>query len=146
MTESQKKWGVGLGIIASIGFIGYFTKDKWMPFLFPDERNTESSSTTEVNNTTTPAPPASGMPTEEKPKILNVYSKYKGTGVSLSVAGTTTANPIVQGNKIRVTENQGENIGQFIKYVTIFAVPFVLFKESYSGRNALVAKTAVTVK
>lgn len=79
-------------------------------------------------------------------KAPKVYANSKGVSIKLADAGITKENPIVLGKEVRVTENKGENIGTFIKYITIYAKPFALFTDSYSGRKVLISKDAVSIK
>ncbi len=87
--------------------------------------------------------PSTGKPAQS---ALNVYANTKGVDIKVATQGSTADNPVVLGSTVRKTESKGEKLGNFIKYLTIFAVPFVLFTDSYSGRKVLIAKSSVTVK
>lgn len=87
--------------------------------------------------------PPTGKPVQSS---LNVYANSKGVDIKVSAQGTTTDNPVVLGSTVRKTEARDEKLGNFIKYLTIFAIPFVLFTDSYSGRKVLIPKSSVTVK
>ncbi len=91
-------------------------------------------------------PPSTLSTTPSTATIQKVYANSTGVDVKLIATGTTEANPIVLGETVRTTESKGEELGAFTKYITIFAIPYVLFKESYSGRSVLIPKIAVTIK
>ncbi len=56
MTPANKKWAIGLGIVATVGVVGYFTKDHWMPIFKKEEAKIKEDVTKEkpmANVTTT---------------------------------------------------------------------------------------------
>jgi hypothetical protein len=129
----------------------------------PAEQPTNNTSNTSTTNTTTKpkvtsssthtvstisSPPSTLSTTPNSAVTQKVYSKpYQiGVPIKLMATGNTTANPIVLGEQIRAIESDGENLGTFTKYITIFSVPYALFKEGYSGRNSLIPKSSVTIK
>jgi hypothetical protein len=147
--KNEMKFAIGSAIVLLIG--GYLTRDKWMPLLAkPNEeepKKEEGAPAVEDKHIVVAkheAEPAKVSPPTESG--MYVYAKYKNTEIKLADKGTTAENIIVLGKAVRKTEGANEKLGKFIKYITIFATPFVLFTDSYSGRNVLVVKSAVTVK
>lgn len=142
------KLAIGIGSLLTLVVGAYITREKWMPLLVkPKEEEIKTEDVDVIEDKVIEEKHTKEIKVSS-PEVaqLGVYAKYKNTDIKLADKGNTVENVIVLGKSVRKTEGANENLGKFIKYITIFATPFVLFTDSYSGRNVLVSKSAVTIK
>lgn len=143
--------GIFLGLAVG-GTIWYFKSKPVEEDKSGDDATTpdNSTNTDSVKVTTNPTvsditPNPTGKPPVSK---LKVYAKLKDTPINVPADNSKVDinNPIKLGATVRRTEKAGELLGTFSSVITIYANPFVVFNDSFSGRRVLVNKNSVSVK
>mgnify|MGYP001602699727 CR=1 FL=1 len=113
--------------------------------------NLGGSSTDTIKVTTNPTaddilkPTGTGKPPVSMKKV---YANFKDTSIYVPADNSKVDanNPLKVGAVVRKTEKKGELLGNYLGIITIYANPFVVFTDSYSGRKVIVSKVSVTVK